>query len=117
MSNNNIKDSIKKMLGLSADYTAFDTDVTLLINSAIMGLSQLGVCSPNFQIVDGSETWNDLLGDYIQNGLLNSAIEYIYIRVRLVFDPPTSGYVTSALQKQLDEDTWRLRVQVEGESD
>ena len=109
-----IKSSIKKMLGLSSDYTAFDSDIVMLINSAIMELSQLGVCSPDFQIVDGTETWDDLLGNYTQNGLLNGAMTYIYIKVRLIFDPPTSGYVTSAFQKELDELTWRLRVQVDG---
>lgn len=112
-----IKNSIKKMLGLSSDYAAFDPDVVMLINSAIMELSQLGVCSPDFQIVDGTETWDDLLGNYTQNGLLNGAMTYIYIKVRLIFDPPTSGYVTSAFQKELDELTWRLRVQVDGGSE
>lgn len=112
-----IKNSIKKMLGLSSDYAAFDPDIVMLINSAIMELSQLGVCSPDFQIVDGTETWDDLLGNYTQNGLLNGAMTYIYIKVRLVFDPPTSGYVTSAFQKELDELTWRLRVQVDGGSE
>lgn len=112
-----IKNSIKKMLGLSSDYTAFDPDIVMLINSAIMELSQLGVCSPDFQIVDGTETWDDLLGNYTQNGLLNGAMAYIYIKVRLIFDPPTSGYVTSAFQKELDELTWRLRVQVDGGSE
>lgn len=111
---NVIKDSIKKMLGLSSDYEAFDSDIILFINSAIMQLSQLGVCSPDFKIVTGSETWNDLLGEYEDNGLLNGAISYIYIKVRLLFDPPTSGYVTSAFQKELDELTWRLRIQVDG---
>lgn len=112
-----IKNSIKKMLGLSSDYAAFDPDIVMLINSAIMELSQLGVCSPDFQIVDGTETWDDLLGNYTQNGLLNGAMTYIYIKVRLIFDPPTSGYVTSAFQKELDELTWRLRVQVDGGSE
>ena len=112
-----IKDSIKKMLGLSADYEAFDSDIILFINSAIMELSQLGVCSPDFQIVTGAETWEDLLKDNSNNGLLNGAIEFIYINVRLSFDPPTSGYITTALEKKLERLTWRLRVQTDGESD
>ena len=77
-----------------------------LSNTAIMDLSQLGVCSPNFQITEnGSETWDDLLSASSSNGLLNGAQKFIYIKTRLVFDPPNSGYVTSALQKELDETT------------
>lgn len=114
-SDRSIKNTIKKMLGLEADYTAFDTDIVFFINSAIMELSQLGVCSPDFQITeDGNEDWNDLLGDSSLNGLLNGAQKYIYIKVRLVFDPPNSGYVTSVLQEELKEITFRLNVQVEG---
>lgn len=113
-----IIDTIKKMLGLSEDYSAFDTEILFFINSAIMDLSQLGVCSSNFQITEnGNETWDDLLSEYSDNGLLNSAQEYIYLRTRLSFDPPNSGYVTNALKDRLTEATWRLRVQVEGESE
>lgn len=113
-----IKNTIKKMLGLTEDYTAFDTELIFFINSAIMELSQLGACSPDFQITeDGNETWDDLLSDYSHNGLLNGAQNYIYIKTRLVFDPPNSGYVASAFQKELDELTWRIRIQVDGESE
>lgn len=113
-----IMDTIKKMLGLSEDYSAFDTEILFFINSAIMDLSQLGVCSPNFQITENSnETWDDLLSEYSNNGLLNSAQEYIYLRTRLSFDPPNSGYVTNALKDRLTEATWRLRVQADGESE
>lgn len=111
-----IKNTIKKMLGFDENYSAFDTDIVFLINSAIMELSQLGVCSPDFQITeDGDESWDDLLSDYSSNGLLNGVSKYIYIKVRLVFDPPNSGYVTTALQEELKETTFRLRVQMDGE--
>ena len=112
-----IKNTIKKMLGLAENYSAFDTEIVFFINSAIMELSQLGVCSPDFQITEnGNEKWDDLLANFSSNSLLNGAIQYIYIKVRLVFDPPNSGYVTNALQKELDELAWRLRVHVDGES-
>lgn len=117
-SDKSIKNTIKKMLGIDEDYQVFDTEILFFINSAIMELSQLGVCSPNFQITeDGDEKWDDLLGEYSSNGLLNSAEKYIYLKVRLVFDPPTSGYVTTALQKEIEESAWRLRVQIDGESE
>lgn len=113
-----ILNTIKKMLGLTEDYHAFDTEITFFINSAIMDLSQLGVCSPDFQITEeGNESWDDLLLEDSSNGLLNGAQKYIYIKTRLVFDPPNSGYITNALQEELKETTFRLRVQVDGESD
>ena len=117
-SDKSIKNTIKKMLGIDEGYQVFDTEILFFINSAIMELSQLGVCSPNFQITeDGDEKWDDLLGENSSNGLLNSAEKYIYLKVRLVFDPPTSGYVTTALQKEIEESAWRLRVQIDGESE
>lgn len=117
-SDKSIISTIKKMLGLAEDYTVFDTELLFFINSAIMELSQLGACSPDFQITEnGNETWDDLLSNYSYNGLLNGAQNYIYIKTRLVFDPPNSGYVTSALQKELDELTWRIRIQVDGEEE
>lgn len=117
-SNKSIKNTIKKLLGINEDYLVFDTEILFFINSAIMELSQLGVCSSGFQITeDGDETWDDLLGEYSSNGLLNSAEKYIYLKVRLVFDPPNSGYVTTALQKEIEESAWRLRVQIDGESE
>ena len=117
-SDKSIISTIKKMLGLAEDYTVFDTELLFFINSAIMELSQLGACSPDFQITEnGDETWDDLLSECSYNGLLNGAQKYIYIKTRLVFDPPNSGYATSALQKELDELTWRIRIQVDGEEE
>ena len=115
-SNEIIINTIKKMLGIDEDYNAFDKELLFFINSAIMELSQLGVGSPDFQITeDGFETWSDFLNNSAANGLLNGAQEFIYIKTRLIFDPPNSGYVTSAFQKKLEELTWRLRVQIDGD--
>lgn len=101
-----ILNNIKKMLGIGADYEAFDTDIVIAINSAIANLGQLGVGPPEgFQIVDSQQVWSDLLGDDL---MLNTAKTYIYLRVRLMFDPPTTSFLINAYEQQLRELEWRI---------
>lgn len=108
-----ILNTIKKMLGLEADYTPFDTDILIHINSALMVLRQLGVGpSSGFAITGPDEVWSDFIGDTID---LEAVKTYVYLRVRSVFDPPQSGIAMDAIQKQLDEYTWRLNVAVDPE--
>lgn len=103
--------SIKKMLGLDADYDAFDTDVILNINTALMVLVQHGVGVPGFSITGESETWSQFLKGYKDFEAVKTCV---YLRVRLIFDPPTSSYVTTALENQLRELEWRLYIQADG---
>ena len=103
--------TIKKMLGLDAAYTAFDTDIVTLINAAIMTLTQLGVGpASGFAIHGMDETWDDLLTNPV---MLNGAKEYIYMKVKMAFDPPSSSSVLDAMKKTTDELEWRLNVQAE----
>lgn len=102
--------TIKKMLGIAGDDTAFDTDVIVCINSAIMTANQLGVGDDGFVITGPDETWEDFVGS---NKNLESIKLYIYIGVRLAFDPPANSFVVNSLEKQRDELTWRLNVQAE----
>lgn len=102
---------IKKMLGLEVDYNAFDTDVIVFINGAILAANQIGVGAEGFVITGNDETWSDFLGDdYPQ---LEAVKQYIYMRVRLGFDPPANSFVVTSMEKQLDEMTWRLNVRAE----
>lgn len=104
--------STKKILGLEADYLAFDMDIILLINSAFSTLHQLGVGpDEGFAIEDDTAEWGDFLEDDYR---LNSVKSYVYLKVRVVFDPPTTSFVLSALQEQIKEHEWRLNVVVEG---
>ena len=106
--------NIKKLLGMEENYTAFDTDITLFINSAIGTLTQLGIGpAEGFAIEDATATWTDFLGD---DPRLNSAKTYVFLRVRLVFDPPSTSFVINALTEQMKELEWRLNVQREGEA-
>lgn len=103
--------TVKRMLGLVADYTPFDAELIGHINSAIMAAHQLGVGLNDFWITGQMETWGDWLGEQFTQ--LPGVEQYIYMRVRLVFDPPTNSFVVNSLEKQIDELTWRLNVQAE----
>lgn len=103
--------SIKKLLGLEEDYTAFDTDITIHINSAFSTIQQLGVGpSEGFRIVDKNEKWSDYLLDK-EKDMIKS---YIYLKVRLVFDPPASSYGITAIKNEITEYEWRINSQEEG---
>lgn len=106
-----ILNSTKKILGIEAAYTAFDLDVMTHINSVFLTLNQLGVGPVDgFMIEDETAQWGDFLGS---NKNLNAVKTYVYLRVRLLFDPPTTSFTITALQEQLKELEWRLNVAVD----
>lgn len=103
--------SIKKLLGIEAEDTHFDPDIIMQINMALMSISQLGVGpSTGFVITGKGEVWLDLLGDRKD---IESAKSYIYLKVRLIFDPPSSGVLIEAIERQIRELEWRLNIQVD----
>lgn len=102
--------SIKKLLGIMEDYTSFDTDIIFDINSALFTLNQLGVGKSGFAISDATSTWDDFLE---QRQDVQAVVQYIYLNVKLVFDPPTSSFVVEAMNNRLKELEWRLNVQVD----
>lgn len=106
-----ILNDIKKMLGLSDDYDAFDTDIIIHINSILMVLNQLGIgTSKCFTITGETETWSDFDPE-IDN--VEAVKTYVYLRTRILFDPPSTSFVIEAMDKQLAELEWRLREQKE----
>lgn len=109
MNNQSILSTIKKMLGIAEDYDAFDTDVIVNINSVLMILNQLGVGPEKPFIIYGpNEKWSDFVDKDVE--LVKS---YIYLKVRLMFDPPSNSFLVSSMEKQISEYEWRLNVQVE----
>lgn len=109
-----ILNSIKKLLGLDASYTAFDVDITIHINSALATLNQLGVGPINGLMIQNADTtWDAFLGDDV---LLNSVQTYVYLKVRLVFDPPATSFVIAAFEKQIEELGWRINVYQENKN-
>lgn len=104
--------STKKVLGLEAEYTAFDVDVIMHINTAFSTLNQLGVGpEEGFVIHDKEAKWEDFIGE---DKRLSSVKSYIYLRVRLLFDPPETSYARESFKKQYEELEWRLNVHQEG---
>ena len=102
--------SIKKLLGIPAEYTNFDTDIIIHINTVFMVLNQLGVGpEEGFRIEDDSATWEDYIPDEAPK--LDAVKSYIYLKVKLVFDPPLSGTVAAAINQSINEYEWRLNVQ------
>lgn len=103
--------SIKKLIGIDEEYTQFDTDIIIHINSVLMVLTQLGVGpSEGFMISDEYSTWEDFIGN---KPYLNSVKTYVYLRVKLLFDPPPSSAAIESSKKIIDEFEWRLLVAVE----
>ena len=103
--------SIKKLLGIDEEYTQFDSDIIMHINSVFLNLTQLGVGpSEGFQIEDDSDTWEDFIGDSNQ---LQAVKSYVYLKVKLVFDPPLSSSVIESMNRMITELEWRLNVAVE----
>ena len=106
-----ILDSIKKMLGIDASYTIFDQDIIMHINTVFMILNQLGVGpSEGFSIENNKKIWKDYLNDDTK---LESVKSYIYLKVKLLFDPPLSTAVIEAIKQQINELEWRLNVEAE----
>jgi hypothetical protein len=105
----------KKLLGIADEDTNFDIDICVNINSAIANLQQLGIGpTPTISITDDSTDWDDLLGTRTD---LEGAKMYVYLKTRLVFDPPISSFVLDAVERQISQLEWRLTVQVETEID
>lgn len=107
-----ILQSIKKLIGITEDYTAFDLDIIIHINSVFMILNQIGVGPvEGFSISDDSAVWSDYLPEDSKN--LEAVKTYIYLKVKMVFDPPMSSAVMEATKQMISELEWRLNVEAE----
>ena len=103
--------SIKKLLGITEEYDQFDPDIIMHINSVFMILTQLGVGpAEGFSIEDDTSVWSDFIQDAKK---LESVKTYIYMKVKLAFDPPLSSAVIESMKRMIDELEWRLNVAAE----
>lgn len=106
--------SIKKLLMIGEDYDHFDPDIIMHINSVFMTLTQIGIGPPEgFIIEDDSTTWSDYIADPIKQQAVKS---YIYLKVKLLFDPPSSSSVLESFNRQAGEYEWRLMIDAETQS-
>lgn len=106
-----ILDSVKKALGFDPDYTFFDLDVLMHINSAFGSLTQLGVGGDTgFWVSDNTTLWTQYVENLIYLGMIQ---QYIYMRVRMAFDTPATSFVINAFEKQIEELAWRINIAAE----
>jgi len=105
-----ILNNIKKLLGIEPEDTHFDIDVIIHINTALMRLNQLGVGN-GLTISDKETTWAQLIGTRTD---LVSSKTYVYLKVRLVFDPPANSFLVEAMKNQITELEWCINVKAEG---
>jgi len=103
--------SIKKLLGIDEYYDAFDQDIIMHINSVFTILNQLGVGPPEgFYIVDSTGKWSDFISDDKKIEFIKS---YVYMKVRLMFDPPQSSSAMESINRLISELEWRINVAVD----
>ena len=103
--------SIKKLLGITEEYDQFDPDIIMHINSVFMILTQIGVGpAEGFSIEDDTAVWTDFIQDIKK---LESVKTYIYLKVKLAFDPPLSSAVIESMNRLINELEWRLNVAAE----
>ena len=103
--------STKKNLGIVEAYEVFDADITMHINSAFSTLNQLGVGpEQGFMIEDKTALWSQFLEGDLR---LNNVKSYVYLRVRLLFDPPGTSFAIASFKDQIEELEWRINTQRE----
>lgn len=108
MNEESILMSVAKYIGLPENYAVFDPDLIMLVNSELSTLAQIGVVpDEGFKITGPDETWDQILGDTSNVEFIK---EFVYIRVRLTFDPPTNSHVYDALKEKSNEIAFRILV-------
>lgn len=105
--------SIKKLLGITAEYNIFDPDIIMHINSVFMILNQLGVGpEEGFRIEDDTTVWSDYIED---DEYLDAVKSYMHLKVKLLFDPPLNSAVMNAINQMINQLEWRLNVKAESQ--
>lgn len=108
--NDSILNSVKLQLGIFPEYTVFDQQLILAINTAFSILHQLGVGPKDgYAIEDESNRWDEV----VTKQSLNMVKSYVFLKVKLLFDPPATSFVLDAYNKQLAEMEWRINSEVE----
>ena len=102
--------SVKNQLGIMEDYDCFDAALIMHINSVFLVLTQLGVGpSEGFFIEDDSSVWTD----FIKGNQLEMVKSYMFLKVKLLFDPPANSTLLDATNRMISEFEWRLNLAVE----
>ena len=109
--NESILETVAKAVGIGENYDYFNDELIMHINTVLMGLRQIGVGpSEPFLIADGTATWSN----FLSNAKNFEAVKtYVCLRVRMLFDPPTSSTLADAMKNQIAEWEWRLNLEYE----
>lgn len=103
--------SIKKLLGIAEEYKHFDDDLIMHINSVFLVLTQLGVGpATGFMIEDDTNEWVEFISE---SALLQTVKSYMYLKVKVLFDPPLSSTTLQSMTNIINEFEWRIRLAVE----
>ena len=114
MDSSSILESVKKLLGVSEYDDGFDYEIKDLINAEFLSLHQLGIGPEEGFSINGPD---DVWDDYTDNAKLRDAVrQFIYLRVRMIFDPPASSTVADAINNRINELEFRLNIQAEGDA-
>lgn len=109
-----ILQSVKKYVGIHESYNAFDEDIKMHINTAFSVLTQLGVGPSEGYMIEGEdESWDE----FITTATFSMVKTFIFLSVRLDFDPPASSAVMESMKRRIDELTWRLQVEADNPSE
>lgn len=112
---NSILETVKGSLPLSPEDDHFDQEIIIHINTALMTLTQLGIGPSGGVLIKGVEdTWTSIIEGALDLEMVKS---YVILRVKLLFDPPSSSFVLESMKNQISEFEWRLNVQAEGAFD
>ena len=107
--------SVKKLLGITPECTNFDSDIIMHINSVFLILNQIGVGpSKGYRITDEFNTWDEFIPE--DNPRLEAVKSYMYMKVKLLFDPPSSSSVMESTNRLLSELEWRIYTEVDKSS-
>lgn len=108
-----ILNSVKKMLGIQADYDHFDPEIIIYINGVLSTLTQIGVGSDEgFNIQGPAETWSDFIPED-KSKILQEIKPFVYMKVRTIFDPPTSSFALESMNKVASEYEWRIHTKAD----
>lgn len=103
--------SVKKMLGVEPEVDHFNTELIMHINANMLTLTQIGIGpDEGFMVVDDKTEWDGLLGTYKD---LEAVKTWLYLKVRLTFDPPSNSFLIESINKTIDELIWRLLIQTQ----
>jgi hypothetical protein len=107
----NILDSVKTYLGIAADELGFDAEILMLINSAFSTLADVNISAmPTTMVTDNTLEWSAVPMD---DGQLGNVKLYVFIEVKLAFDPPQLPAVLSSFSERKQELVWRINERAE----